>query len=92
MSILTLTLSLIYLAALFLYSALPFLRSQKLTAVNGQDLAETNLIDNREQLLQMLRDLKLDYELNKISINEFETQNQILREELALVLQKIGIN
>lgn len=48
------------------------------------------LVEEKERLLQILRDLELDKDTHKISDEEFAVMNQEIRSELGQVLEKIS--
>ncbi len=50
----------------------------------------STLIEEKERLLQILRDLELDHDTQKISDEEFSVMNNQIRRELSLVLERIS--
>lgn len=54
------------------------------------NLARSNtLLEERERLVQILRDLEFDHDTQKISDEEFGLMNRQLRAELAGVLERL---
>lgn len=58
-------------------------------AFKGSLARSNTLLEERERLVQILRDLELDHETQKISEEEFGLMNRQIRAELAGVLERL---
>jgi hypothetical protein len=58
--------------------------------VVGSSLRSSTLKEEKERLLQILRDLELDHDTNKISDDEFSAMNSQIRRELSQILERIS--
>jgi len=50
---------------------------------------KNTLLEEKERLVQILRDLELDHDTHKLSDDEFEIMNRQIRAELAGTLEKL---
>jgi|GEM_PF-5606758 len=84
-------LGIIIAVILGLLSAWLLISPHLVSATNNTDQRRSNtLVEEKERLLQILRDLELDKDTYKISNEEFALMNQQIRAELGQVLEKIS--
>lgn len=49
----------------------------------------SGLLDHKERVLQILKDLELDYSTGKVAAEDYQRTRELLRGEAAAVLEKI---
>jgi hypothetical protein len=84
-------LGIIIAVILGLLSAWLLISPHLVSSTDNTDQRRSNtLVEEKERLLQILRDLELDKDTYKISNEEFALMNQQIRAELGQVLEKIS--
>ena len=75
---------------LIVYIVAPLFDGQ--TEVQNEETIPPIMRDQRDRLVQVLKDLELDYQLGNVSPQEYESASASVRVELAQVLEQIGKN
>lgn len=50
---------------------------------------DAGLLDHKDRVLQVLKDLELDYSTGKVAVEDYQRTRELLRGEAATVLEKL---
>ena len=67
----------------------PHLKASDYNAPEKEDARRQSLLEEKERLIQIIRDLELDHATHKISDEEFEVMNSRLRFDLVETLKQL---